>query len=48
VNLFGTNELNETQIAFMRFISEYGKTYATKSHYHSKYEIFAKNYENIQ
>jgi hypothetical protein len=35
-------------MAFMRFIAEYGKTYATKSHYNSKYEIFAKNYEEIQ
>lgn len=32
----------------MRFVAEYGKTYATKSHLNSKYEVFARNYETVQ
>ncbi|CDW75654.1 gut cathepsin l-like cysteine protease [Stylonychia lemnae] len=48
MTLFGSSELNETQMAFLRFIAEHGKTYATKSHYHSKFETFAKNYQDIK
>ena len=32
----------------MRFVAEYGKTYTTKSHLNTRYEIFAKNFEMIK
>lgn len=32
----------------MQFLAKYGKTYATKSDIHSRFQIFSANYDRIQ
>ena len=34
--------------AYLNFIAEYGRTYASKKHAEDKYEVFKKNYEQIK
>ena len=32
----------------MNFLASYGKTYASKSHLHTRYQTFASNYKKIK
>jgi hypothetical protein len=34
--------------AYINFIAEYGKQYASKEHANKKYEVFKENYEAIK
>lgn len=46
-SLFLKSEDPQISKAFISFMAKYGKTYASKTHLHSKFEIFKLNYELI-
>ena len=41
-------ELSKIKNAYFRFVAEYGKQYATKTHMDERFEIFKDNYSKIE
>ena len=39
---------NEKQAAFAEFIARFGRSYASKEHAETRFEIFSENYDAIQ
>lgn len=42
------SDLNEKQAAFAEFIARHGRSYASKDHAESRFEIFSENYDAIK
>jgi len=45
--LFLSERITEEEMAFMRWVTEYGKSYGTKAEYEFRFEQFKKTLENI-
>lgn len=43
-----SEEEAEIMRAYVQFIAEYGRSYATKEHASEKYEVFKRNYQTIK
>ena len=39
---------DDTMVAYVNFLAEYGRSYASKKHVNDKYEVFRKNYAQIK
>jgi len=48
--LFQQNEESDPEVmnAYIQFISEYGRSYASKQHATDKFKVFKRNYETIK
>lgn len=44
---YGEAAHSPKQLAFMQFLAQYGKTYATKSDMTSRFSIFSENYDRM-